>query len=78
MCGFCVFVRAASGGADFCLHDQDALTAQPFRNIKATVEKELKQPLTALFSNVDQTPLATASIAQVSSCSYILRTHLDS
>jgi ubiquinone biosynthesis protein len=47
-----------------CFH-QDALPTRPFSTIKATVERELKAPLGELFSWVDETPLATASIAQV-------------
>lgn len=39
--------------------------AMPFHIIQTQIEKELGQPLTALFSSVDETPFAAASIGQV-------------
>lgn len=37
----------------------------PYKYIRRVLEKELKQPLESIFSFIDQTPLASASIAQV-------------
>jgi ubiquinone biosynthesis protein len=44
---------------------QDAAPELPFPVIRAAVEKELGQPLAALFSEFDPEPLAAASIGQV-------------
>lgn len=46
-------------------HCLDNAPAIPFSSIKKIVEKELGQPLHNVYSFVDETPLATASIAQV-------------
>ena len=45
------------------LHDE--LPAMGIDTVRATVERELGAPLTALFSSFDETPLAAATIAQV-------------
>lgn len=45
------------------LHDE--LPAMGFDTVRATVERELGAPLTALFSSFDEKPLAAATIAQV-------------
>lgn len=37
----------------------------PFKYIRRVLEKELNQPLESIFSFIDETPLASASIAQV-------------
>ena len=37
----------------------------PFKYIRRVLEKELNQPLKSIFSFIDETPLASASIAQV-------------
>ena len=37
----------------------------PFKYIRRVLESELKQPLESIFSFIDETPLASASIAQV-------------
>lgn len=44
---------------------QDSVSPLPFDLIRATVEVELKAPLTDLFKNFRQEPVATASIGQV-------------
>lgn len=44
---------------------QDNVTSIPFSEIRAVVEQELKLPLSEVFSEFDETPLAAASIAQV-------------
>ena len=51
---------------------QDSLPAKPFSVIKAQVEFELGRSLQSVFSHVDETPLACASIAQVRSRSISL------
>jgi predicted unusual protein kinase regulating ubiquinone biosynthesis (AarF/ABC1/UbiB family) len=45
------------------LHDR--VPPRPFDEIRAAIERELKQPLTALFGEFNPTPLAAASLAQV-------------
>jgi ubiquinone biosynthesis protein len=45
------------------LHDQ--LPAMDFRAVRATIQVELGAPLTKLFSTFNETPLASATIAQV-------------
>jgi ubiquinone biosynthesis protein len=44
---------------------QDHAPSEDFAVIRAIVQAELRQPLAALFSNVDAVPLAAASMAQV-------------
>ena len=44
---------------------QDAVAPFPGSEAKAIVERAFQQPLDAMFSTFDQTPLASASIAQV-------------
>lgn len=43
----------------------DAVPARPFEVIRAAVERELGKPLHAIFERFDETPLASASLAQV-------------
>ncbi len=43
----------------------DAVPPKPYSVIQAVVERELKKPLAAVFSEFDQAPLASASLAQV-------------
>jgi ubiquinone biosynthesis protein len=43
----------------------DAVPAQDFASIKAHVERELGRPLATAFASFEQTPLASASLAQV-------------
>jgi predicted unusual protein kinase regulating ubiquinone biosynthesis (AarF/ABC1/UbiB family) len=43
----------------------DAVPAKPFAEVRAQVERELGQPLTAAFASFDETPVASASLAQV-------------
>jgi len=45
-----------------CLDSTDAV---PFSQIRSSIEKELQRPITDIFSFIDETPLATASVAQV-------------
>ncbi len=52
------WVRTLSG-----LHDR--VPPRPFAVIRARIERELKQPLEAIFSEFDERPLASASLAQV-------------
>lgn len=52
------WVRTLSG-----LHDR--VPPRPFPIIRARIERELKQPLEAIFSEFDERPLASASLAQV-------------
>lgn len=44
---------------------QDMVSPFPFHQVRATVEKALKAPLSSRFSSFDETPVASASIAQV-------------
>jgi ubiquinone biosynthesis protein len=44
---------------------RDHVTPEPFSTIRATIESDLGQPLEAIFSEFEHTPLAAASIAQV-------------
>lgn len=43
----------------------DAVPPKPFEAVRAMVESELGKPMDALFSEFDETPLASASLAQV-------------
>ncbi len=43
----------------------DSVPPRPFSTIRHQVEKELRRPLRAVFAEFDQTPLASASLAQV-------------
>ena len=52
----------------------------PFENVKRTIEADLGKPLSQVFSYVDTTPLATASIAQaqiILCCRFTLRLFLS-
>jgi ubiquinone biosynthesis protein len=44
---------------------QDNVPPVDFKEIRATIEMELKQPIHILFQSIDSEPLATASIGQV-------------
>lgn len=44
---------------------QDMVTPIPFEDVKAVIESSLKAPLSTKFSSFSQTPVASASIAQV-------------
>jgi ubiquinone biosynthesis protein len=44
---------------------QDSVPPVPFPEIKAVIEKELKQPLADLFVSIEEASLAAASVAQV-------------
>ncbi|MCG6880151.1 MAG: AarF/ABC1/UbiB kinase family protein [Deltaproteobacteria bacterium] len=44
---------------------QDQVPPQPFKSIQPFLEKELGQPLLSVFKEFDETPIASASIAQV-------------
>jgi ubiquinone biosynthesis protein len=44
---------------------QDAVPFRPFQEVKRTIEADLGHPLSVLFKAVDETALASASIAQV-------------
>lgn len=46
-------------------HCLDKTEPLPFPVIRQVIERELKQPLSAVFASVDEQPLASASIAQV-------------
>lgn len=46
-------------------HCLDKTTPLPFATMKAVLEKELKRPLRDIFAEIDEKPLASASIAQV-------------
>ncbi len=46
----------------FCLDQTKSL---PFSTIKQIIQDDLKRPLNSVFSEIDSTPLASASIAQV-------------
>jgi aarF domain-containing kinase len=43
----------------------DRTPALPFDRIRRTIEQELQRPLAELFADIDESPLASASIAQV-------------
>lgn len=51
--------------ADAFARLRQATTTSPFDEVRAVIERELEQPLDALFRDVDPTPLASASLAQV-------------
>ena len=44
---------------------QDQAPAQPFENVKETIEKDLGEPLDQLFDSFETEPIASASIGQV-------------
>lgn len=44
---------------------QDQVSPLPFIEIRAVIEEELKLPLAEIFASVEETPLGSASIAQV-------------
>lgn len=44
---------------------QDAVPTKPFPLIKRRIEKNLKRPLEDIFAEFDETPIASASLAQV-------------
>ncbi|XP_031505668.2 protein ACTIVITY OF BC1 COMPLEX KINASE 8, chloroplastic-like isoform X2 [Nymphaea colorata] len=44
---------------------QDSMPSRPLEEVRHTIEEELGQSMDDLFSDFDETPLATASIAQV-------------
>ncbi|PTQ87226.1 ABC1 kinase family protein [Agitococcus lubricus] len=46
----------------YCL---DKTPVLPFKYIRRVLEQELKQPIDQIFASIDETPLASASIAQV-------------
>ncbi len=52
----------------YCLDKTQAL---PFKYIRQVIEEELKQPLDKVFATIDETPLASASIAQVHAATLI-------
>ncbi len=43
----------------------DQTTPIPFRTIKNIISEDLKQPISHVFSHIEQQPLASASIAQI-------------
>jgi len=43
----------------------DAVPPHPFAEIRAVLERELGKPVGAVFAEIDETPLASASLAQV-------------
>ena len=43
----------------------DRVPPRPFATLRPAIERELGQPLDAVFASVDETPLAAASLAQV-------------
>jgi ubiquinone biosynthesis protein len=44
---------------------RDQVPAEPFSAVKAIIEADLGQPLSAVFSHIEEVPVAAASIAQV-------------
>ena len=44
---------------------QDQVTPLPFSEIRTVIETELKRPLAEVFASVEETPIGSASIAQV-------------
>ncbi|RNF08856.1 aarF domain-containing kinase [Trypanosoma rangeli] len=44
---------------------QDAVTSRPFSEVVTTLEYELRRPVEEVFSEIDPTPIAAASLAQV-------------
>jgi len=44
---------------------QDAVPPRPFNTIRRVIERELERPLTDLFDDFEETPIASASLAQV-------------
>ena len=44
---------------------RDAAPAVPFRQMRRVIEEELEEPLSAIFAEFDQEPIAAASIGQV-------------
>jgi predicted unusual protein kinase regulating ubiquinone biosynthesis (AarF/ABC1/UbiB family) len=54
----------------------DQTTPIPFRTIKKIISEDLKQPINHVFSNIDQQPLASASIAQVHAATLVTGEHV--
>jgi ubiquinone biosynthesis protein len=50
---------------------RDQVPAEPFDDVRATIEADLGRPLAAVFSSIDETPIAAASIAQVHAATLI-------
>jgi ubiquinone biosynthesis protein len=46
-------------------HLRDRVPAEPFATVRAIIEDDLGRPLDAVFSHIEETPRAAASIAQV-------------
>jgi ubiquinone biosynthesis protein len=44
---------------------RDRVPAEPFSHVRAVLEADLGRPLDAVFERIDETPIASASIAQV-------------
>lgn len=44
---------------------QDSVAPIPFKDVVSVIESQFKKPVGELFSNIDETPVAAASIAQV-------------
>jgi len=44
---------------------QDQVAPVPFAEVRAVIEEELKRPLSEVFTSIEETPLGSASIAQV-------------
>ena len=44
---------------------RDQVPPEPFDTVRTIIEADLGRPLSALFTSIDRTPLAAASIAQV-------------
>lgn len=44
---------------------QDSVAPIPFKDVVSVIEAQFKQPVSELFSKIDETPVAAASIAQV-------------
>ncbi len=54
----------------------DRTSPLPFSVVRQVLQEELKQPLNAIFSEIDESPLASASIAQVHAAKLVTGEHV--
>ncbi|HEX5362238.1 MAG TPA: AarF/UbiB family protein [Fluviicoccus sp.] len=57
-------------------HCLDRTSPLPFNVVREVLQEELKQPLSAIFAEIDESPLASASIAQVHAAKLVTGEHV--